>query len=114
MLSYEQFKAVEEIEKEIGRWLDIYRNERRKIVSKGETRSVSAYDLLKRPDIDVNKLKEYGFETPESDYVAEEIDINVKYSGYFERERKMNEKMRYLENIKIPEDIDYPRSCCKT
>ncbi|ACO03004.1 MAG TPA: tRNA uridine-5-carboxymethylaminomethyl(34) synthesis enzyme MnmG [Persephonella sp.] len=107
MLSYEQFKAVEEIEKEIGRWLDIYRNERRKIVSKGETRSVSAYDLLKRPDIDVNKLKEYGFETPESDYVAEEIDINVKYSGYFERERKMNEKMRYLENIKIPEDIDY-------
>ncbi|WP_457644434.1 tRNA uridine-5-carboxymethylaminomethyl(34) synthesis enzyme MnmG [Persephonella sp.] len=109
MLSYEQFKVVKDIEMEINRWLDIYKKEKRKIISKGETKSVSAFDLLKRPEIDVKKLKDYGFETPESNYVAEEIDINVKYSGYFEREKKMNEKMRYLENIKIPEDIDYTK-----
>lgn len=37
------------------------------------------------------------------------MEINVKYDGYFERERKLNEKMKYLDSIKIPQDIDYSK-----
>ncbi|WP_297452919.1 tRNA uridine-5-carboxymethylaminomethyl(34) synthesis enzyme MnmG [Persephonella sp.] len=103
MLTEEQYRYVKETEEEIKQWLDRYKEEKTKIGDK----TVTAFELLKRPEMDVDKLKEYGIPTPERDYIKEEIDINVKYSGYFEREKRMNEKMRHLENIKIPEDINY-------
>ncbi len=103
MLTEEQYRYVKETEEEIQQWLDRYKEEKTKVGEK----TVTAFELLKRPEMDVDKLKEYGIPTPERDYIKEEIDINVKYSGYFEREKRMNEKMRHLENIKIPEDINY-------
>ncbi len=109
VISEEQYKFVKEIEEEINYWLNRYKEEKTKVLVKNEKKSVSAYDLLKRPEMKVKDLKKYGFEIPSKDYVAEEVEINVKYSGYFEREKKLNEKMRYLENIKIPKDIDYEK-----
>ncbi|WP_029521466.1 tRNA uridine-5-carboxymethylaminomethyl(34) synthesis enzyme MnmG [Persephonella sp. IF05-L8] len=103
MLTEEQYRYVKETEEEIQQWLDRYKEEKTKVGEK----TVTAFELLKRPEMDVDKLKEYGIPIPERDYIKEEIDINVKYSGYFEREKRMNEKMRHLENIKIPEDINY-------
>ncbi len=109
VITEEQFKFVKELEEDINRWIDRYKNEKTKVLVKGEKKSITAFDLLKRPEVKVKDLKDYGFDIPKSDYVAEEVEINVKYSGYFEREKKLNEKMRYLENIKIPEDIDYSK-----
>ena len=103
MLTEEQYRYVKETEEEIQQWLDRYKEEKTKVGEK----TVTVFELLKRPEMDVDKLKEYGISTPERDYIKEEIDINVKYSGYFEREKRINEKMRHLENIKIPEDINY-------
>ena len=103
MLTEEQYRFVKETEEEIKQWLERYREEKTKIGEK----TVTAFELLKRPEMNVEKLKEYNIPVPERDYVREEIDINVKYSGYFDREKRMNEKMRHLENIKIPEDIKY-------
>lgn len=42
-----------------------------------------------------------------TDEVVEEVEIQVKYRGYIERERFLAEKMRRLENIRIREDFDY-------
>ncbi|WP_457640839.1 tRNA uridine-5-carboxymethylaminomethyl(34) synthesis enzyme MnmG [Persephonella sp.] len=103
MLTEKQYKYVKETEEEIKYWLNRYMEEKIKI----DGRSYTAFDLLKRPELNVTSLKDYGVEIPERDYIQEEIDINVKYSGYFEREKKMNEKMRHLESIKIPENINY-------
>ncbi len=103
MISYQQYRFVKEVEDEIKQWIERYKEEKTKVKEK----TVTAFELLKRPEMNVDKLKDFGFPIPEKDYVKEEIDINVKYSGYFERERKMNEKMRHLENIKIPPDINY-------
>ncbi|WP_457624658.1 tRNA uridine-5-carboxymethylaminomethyl(34) synthesis enzyme MnmG [Persephonella sp.] len=105
MLTEEEYRLAGEMEKEINRWLERYREEKIKVGEK----TVTVFEYLKRPDVDFKKLEESGVELPESQYVREEIDINVKYSGYFERERKLNEKMRHLENIKLPEDIDYSK-----
>ncbi|WP_456392979.1 tRNA uridine-5-carboxymethylaminomethyl(34) synthesis enzyme MnmG [Persephonella sp.] len=105
MLTEEEYRLADEMEKEINRWLERYREEKIKVGEK----TVTVFEYLKRPDVDFKKLEESGVELPESQYVREEIDINVKYSGYFERERKLNEKMRHLENIKLPEDIDYSK-----
>ncbi len=105
MISQEQFRYVKETEEEINKWINRYENE--KISSGGK--SVTVFEFLKRPQISVKDLENLKIEIPERDYIQEEIDINIKYSGYFERERKMNEKMRHLENIKIPENIDYSK-----
>ncbi|WP_293443977.1 tRNA uridine-5-carboxymethylaminomethyl(34) synthesis enzyme MnmG [Persephonella sp.] len=105
MLTEEQFRYIKETEKEIRNWIDKYKKEK---ISLGE-KSVTVFEFLKRPQISVKDLKKMNIDIPERDYIQEEIDINIKYSGYFERERKMNEKMRYLENIKIPENIDYSK-----
>ncbi len=103
MLTESQYRYVKETQEEINQWIERYKEEKTKINGK----SITAFELLKRPEIDVDKLKDYGFSIPERDYIKEEIDINVKYSGYFEREKKINEKMRHLENIKLPQDINY-------
>ncbi|WP_297473007.1 tRNA uridine-5-carboxymethylaminomethyl(34) synthesis enzyme MnmG [Persephonella sp.] len=105
MLTEEQFRYIKETEKEIRNWIDKYKKEK---ISLGE-KSVTVFEFLKRPEVNVKDLKKMNIDIPERDYIQEEIDINIKYSGYFERERKMNEKMRYLENIKIPENIDYSK-----
>ena len=109
LISEEQYKFVRAIETEINYWLSRYKVEKTTIFTKKDKKVISAFDLLKRPDIKIKDLEKYGIQTPNNNYVVEEVEINVKYSGYFEREKKLNEKMRYLENIKIPEDIDYEK-----
>lgn len=41
--------------------------------------------------------------------VLESVEINIKYSGYIERESRMAEKLSRLENLEIPEGFDYSR-----
>jgi tRNA uridine 5-carboxymethylaminomethyl modification enzyme len=39
--------------------------------------------------------------------IIEQAEIQVKYSGYIEKERNNAEKLTRLEDIKIPENFDY-------
>ncbi|MCR5326691.1 MAG: tRNA uridine-5-carboxymethylaminomethyl(34) synthesis enzyme MnmG [Bacteroidales bacterium] len=41
--------------------------------------------------------------------VVESVEINLKYKGYIDRERQLVEKMRRLEDLVIPEDLDFDR-----
>ncbi len=109
MLTEEEYKIVKETEEEIKKWLEFYKNEVTKIAVGNDIKKTTAFNLLQKPDISIKDLSNYQFPVPEKDYVAEEVEINVKYSGYFEREQKLNEKMRHLENIKLPENIDYSK-----
>lgn len=43
------------------------------------------------------------------DEIMESAEIQIKYSGYIERERKMAEKIHRLENVKIPDNFDFSR-----
>ncbi len=81
MLTEEQYKLVKEMEEEISSWLEKYKSD--KININGKTTTLFQY--LQRPDVNLQKIKEEGLPTPEKDYVAEEVEINVKYAGYFER-----------------------------
>ncbi|NPA12863.1 MAG: tRNA uridine-5-carboxymethylaminomethyl(34) synthesis enzyme MnmG [Aquificae bacterium] len=103
MLTPQEYKLAKETEEEINSWLERYKTERIKEGGK----SITVFEFLKRPDVDTEKLKEIGIDIPDRDYVREAVEINTKYDGYFEREVKLNEKMRNLEKIKIPADIDY-------
>lgn len=81
----------------------------------GLKQKVKAVNLATRPQIvlkdllkqiagnDLNNL--YGDEYFEE--VVESAEIRIKYQGYIERERAVAEKIRRLENVKIPDDIIY-------
>ncbi len=109
MIDENQYKFVKEIEKEINDWIEFYKTASAKMVCGGETKKITAFNLLQRPQININNLPAYGIDVSDKDYVREEVEINIKYAGYFEREKKMNEKMRHLENIKLPPDLDYSK-----
>ncbi len=67
---------------------------------------VSLYDLLRRPEIDVNDL--VGFlDNDYSDEVLEQVAISAKYEGYIKKALNEAEKLKKLENKKIPLNIDY-------
>ena len=39
--------------------------------------------------------------------VREQVEIEVKYSGFLERQRNQVKKLKELEGLKIPQDFDY-------
>ena len=66
---------------------------------------ITLYDLLKRPEIKIENLKNYI-----SDYsfdVLDQVEINIKYEGYIKKTQLEAQKMVDLDSKKIPEDIDY-------
>ena len=76
-------------------------------------REYSLLDLLKRPELtygDVATLKGESFLKGESindEYVAEQIEIAAKYSGYIDRQQEEIDRLRAYENTILPDDFDY-------
>ena len=69
---------------------------------------VKLIDLLKRSELNYEKLKEIDQERPElSEEEAEEVEIQVKYEGYIKLQESQVEKFKKLEKKKIPDDIVY-------
>lgn len=74
----------------------------------GLTTGISAYNLLKRPQIKINHIKEY-LSNEYTDEVLEIVEISIKYEGYIAKTIREVEKMLKLESKKIPKDIDYDK-----
>ena len=69
---------------------------------------ITLYDLLKRPEITIDKLISIGkIKDIYSKEVIEQVEIFIKYEGYIKKEEKEVLRMKQLENVKIPEDINY-------
>lgn len=65
-------------------------------------------DIIKRPEMDYDKLAPIDEGRPELDYsVREQVNIQIKYEGYISRQMKQVEQFRKLEGRRIPENIDY-------
>ena len=69
---------------------------------------VTLYELLKRPEVNMNNI-EHFIEIPYDDEIKEQVEINIRYSGYIEKATKEAEKMLSLEERIIPKDIDYSK-----
>ena len=109
LLTEEQYKLVQEIEREIEKWKEFYKTERVSVAVGGDTRSYNIATLMTM-NYTLDDVKEkFGYAVPEHPYVKEEVEIQLKYEPYIERERKLNEKLKKLEDVKIPEDIDYDK-----
>ena len=69
---------------------------------------IAALDLMKRPEIRYAHILEIlGEERSVSDEVAEQIEISVKYEGYIAKALLQAQKMKKMDERKIPADIDY-------
>ncbi len=64
--------------------------------------------VLKRPHVEVKKIKEL-LDLNYPDDVLVQIDIACKYEGYIAKAIKDANKVRELDNLKIPLDFDYQR-----
>lgn len=74
----------------------------------------SVANLLKRPEIGVNEVRELHpslavLISKFSKEVAEQAEIVVKYEPYIDREQKMADKIESLDNYRIQSDFDYDR-----
>jgi len=71
-------------------------------------RMVTLEELLKRPQIsikDIKKMHKLKPAIPESAW--HEIEIEVKYAGFIQRQLKDVERFEHLEKIRLPLDLDY-------
>lgn len=67
-----------------------------------------ASDLVRRPQVSYKDLEPFDTERPQlPDEVTEQVEIQIKYEGYIQKQLIQVEQMRRLETRKIPEDINY-------
>ena len=65
-------------------------------------------ELIRRPELDYDKLAPIDPERPELPAeVAEQVNISIKYDGYIKRQMKQVESFKKLEKKKIPENFNY-------
>ena len=69
---------------------------------------MKAADLLKRPEMKYNQIERIVPPAEkQSEEVEEQVEIFIKYEGYIEKSMQQVEKMKKMENKRIPENIDY-------
>ncbi|HTY45735.1 MAG TPA: tRNA uridine-5-carboxymethylaminomethyl(34) synthesis enzyme MnmG [Patescibacteria group bacterium] len=72
------------------------------------TKAVYLEALLKRPQVGLGQLKEL---CPDAagipEFVSQQVEIEVKYAGFIQRQLKEVERFRNLEKIRIPAGIEY-------
>jgi len=117
LVSRERYERVERkrelIEKELLRLRKTYmfpsKELIRKMVDKGLVpiaHDITLIEFLRRPEVKYETLKLLGYAEELPEEVEEEVEIEAKYEGYIAQQRAQVERMRRLEEMKIP-DIDY-------
>lgn len=74
------------------------------------SREANLHDLLRRPNLDYAALMTLEGAMPSerlSAEVVEQVEIQVKYQGYIDRQNEEIGSRRDIETLKLPDDIDY-------
>lgn len=79
------------------------------LISQGD----KMFKIFSRPQIDLNdilkfeKVQQYIQNNDVDQEILEQAEIQVKYSGYIDKERNNADKLSRLEDVRIPENFDY-------
>lgn len=79
------------------------------------TQSDKMFKVFSRPQIELediilfDKVKDYISTNQLDDETVEQAEIQVKYSGYIEKEKNNADKLKRLEDVKIPSNFDYDK-----
>ncbi len=106
-----------ELERLKSTWVNprlIAQAEAERVLGKPIEREYALTDLLRRPNVSYEALMTLQavdgrrFDNPALDpAVAEQVEIQVKYAGYIDRQAKEVERHEHYENLKLPPDLDY-------
>lgn len=119
LVSDERFARFREdckaLEQEIARvkLVTVHPSERLNLLLKSKgtspiTAGVRLYELLKRPQLEYSDFAEFDHGRPKLKVsIVNKLEIEMKYSGYIKIQREQIEKMRKLEEKKLPQDVDY-------
>lgn len=67
-------------------------------------------ELIKRPELNYDCLEPIDKHRPQLSWdVREQVNINLKYEGYIERQLRQVEHFKKLENKLIPDGIEYEK-----
>jgi tRNA uridine 5-carboxymethylaminomethyl modification enzyme len=89
--------------------------EAQRLLGKPIEREYALTDLLRRPNVNYESLmsltniegNQYASAETLSNEVKEQVEIQIKYAGYIERQAKEVERHDYYENMSLPSDFDY-------
>jgi tRNA uridine 5-carboxymethylaminomethyl modification enzyme len=74
----------------------------------GVKNSVTLSELLKRPEVSYEQLKDIDQERPKmKKHEAEELQVRIKYKGYIEKQQAQIERFRKTEHRKLDENMNY-------
>ncbi len=91
------------------------------LIKKGSSpisQSMKLFKLFSRPQISfsdissIEPVSNYIIDNDVKNEIIEQVEIQVKYSGYIDKESSNAEKLNALENISIPTNFDYSRLKC--
>ena len=110
--------VARELERLKSTWVNpkmVTADESERVLGKAIDHEYSLADLLRRPNVDYDGLMSLtradggGFlpEAPIEDAVKEQIEIQLKYAGYIDRQAKEVERHEHYEHLKLPLDFDY-------
>jgi tRNA uridine 5-carboxymethylaminomethyl modification enzyme len=79
------------------------------------TQKVKAINIAVRPQVEIVTLLSWiksssnlkAVKSERFEEIAESAEIKIKYEGYIQREKVVADKIKRLEALKIPEDVDY-------
>jgi len=91
------------------------------LIKKGSSpvsQSMKLFKLFSRPQLSfkdissIDSVANYLIDNEVKSEIIEQVEIQVKYSGYIDKESLNAEKLNALENISIPKNFDYSRLKC--
>ncbi|OED41460.1 tRNA uridine-5-carboxymethylaminomethyl(34) synthesis enzyme MnmG [Endozoicomonas sp. (ex Bugula neritina AB1)] len=80
-----------------------------RMLTKPLNREYSLVELLRRPELTYNDIKNLSGDVETDSQVAEQVEIQTKYQGYIDRQTDEIARLRRYENTRIPENMDYDR-----
>ena len=75
-------------------------------------KEANLHDLLRRPNVDYATLMSLpgaAAPVPLGEAISEQVEIQVKYQGYIERQNEEIGRRQNLETLRLPENIDYAK-----
>ena len=118
-VSKERYKKVMEKKSKIEEVLSILRSIRltpsketnmmlKKFLMEEIKNPVTLEELLKKPEVNMKDLYPMAPALePVEEEIAYQVELNIKYQGYIDRQKEMVKRILSLENKKIPEDFNY-------
>ena len=119
---WEQFERrreaiARELERLKSTWVNprmVSDTEAERVLGKPMDREYALTDLLRRPNVSYKQLMTLTgvdgrrFDQPELDVaVADQVEIQVKYAGYIDRQAKEVERHEHYQSLRLPDDLDY-------